>query len=447
MADSRLTRGAAARHLRAMATPAAAGLLCNTLFNMTDTFYAGWLGTDAQAALTFAFPLYFAQLSLSVGVLQATTARTAKALGGKKTVRARWLTGQSLSLAALASLLVWMTFLPGTDGMLSALGADGRIREWAGDYIRVIFIGAPAFMLAFAVNGALHAAGNTTAFRNSIAVATAVNVILDPALMFGWFGLPALGVAGVGWATVIAQGGCGLYMAWSLSKTVLMRQWRWKFLLPCRRLLWDLTATAMTPAGRMLCINLGFFIVIFFLGFFDGDTVAGYGIALRLEQLFLLPTIGLEAAMLSYAGQNLGGGRRARIAAAYFLCLKNGWKVMAVGALTMLLFGAFLVGLFNESEAVIAHGRQYLFAAAASGPFYVMINVAGAVFLAAGRRKTLLGITVLRLIVAPAALCYLLIERAEVGVWGVWLSVFLCAAAAALFMHRHFLQLASRGYG
>ncbi|MGU9951774.1 MAG: MATE family efflux transporter [Gammaproteobacteria bacterium WSBS_2016_MAG_OTU1] len=429
-----------------MAFPAAAGLFCNTLFNITDAFYAGWIATEAQAALTFAFPLYFVQLALCVGILQATTARTSEAVGGGFMVRARQISGQCLTLGLLTCGFIWVFLLPLSDNMLSLLGASGKAKVWAEEYIDVIFIGSPAFIGAFALNGVLHAVGNTTAFRNSIAVATLVNIILDPMLMFGWWGLPELGVSGIGWATVIAQTGCALYMLHALTKTSIARYWSWRFLIPRVHFFLQLAKHALTPTGRMLCINVGFFIIVGFLGYFKEEVVAGYGIALRLEQLFLLPTIGMEAAMIAYAGQNLGGGRLQRIVAAYFLCLRQGWVVMAVGALIMVFGGSWLVGLFNEDEAVKLHGQQYLWAAAACGPFYVMINMAGAVFLAAARHKILLIATVLRLIVVPLILCYILVVRLSVGVWGMWVSLFLCTALTAIFMHRRFLQLSKDNF-
>ena len=431
-----------------MALPAAVGLFCNTLFNITDTFYAGWIATEAQAALAFAFPLYFLQLSLCIGVLQAVTTKVAAAAGAKNMHLARRLTGQGAVLGALTVVLIWLAFLPSAGGMLSLLGAEGETRLFAAEYIGVIFAGAPAFVGAFALNGALHSVGNTTAFRNSIAAATAANIVLDPALMFGWFGLPALGIAGIGWATVIAQGGCTLYLLFALSRTSLARDFRRRFLLPDMRLLRELTAQALSPAGRMLCINAGFFIITGFLGYFGPAAVAGYGIALRMEQLFLLPIIGMESAMLAYAGQNFGARQPARVAAAYMLCLRRGFAIAAVGAAVMLFAGEFLAGLFNDEPEVVRHATIYLRLAAASGPLYVALNVAGAVFLAAERHKIILIINVLRLTAAPAALAYLLAFVLDAGVSGIWIALFVCNFAAAVYAHfRCLREIRMRGGG
>ena len=440
-ADWKLTRGRAFRHIRNIALPAAVGLFCNTLFNITDTFYAGLLSTEAQAALAFAFPLYFIQLSCCVGLLQAIAAKVADAIGGRSMTRARRLMGQGMLLAGSVCIGIWLLLLPFSGTLLELLGARGQVRDWAEDYTNAIFIGAPAFVFAFSLNGGLHAVGNTTAFRNGTIAATLGNVILDPMLMFGWFGLPKLGMAGIGLATVIAQLGMALYMLSVFAKTPVARKWRWELLKPSRRVFTSLARSSAAPTGRMLCINTGFFIITGFLGYFSASAVAGYGIALRLEQLFLLPTIGMEAAMIAYCGQNFGAKQPARALAAYRICFRNGMWIMGAGALVIMFFGELTVGLFNSDEEVIQEGRRYLWLAAVSGPLYVIFNIAGATFLAAGRHKIILLVNIARMTLAPAALSFILAIWLEKGVTGVWISVFICNAFAAIFMHQRCMQL------
>lgn len=417
-----------------MAAPAATGLFCNTLFNITDTFYAGWLATEAQAALAFAFPLYFILLSLSVAVLQAITAKVASATGAKNMSRARRLAGQGVLLGLTATVCIWL-MVPFAESMLSLLGAKDKAQAWALEYISIIFFAAPVFIGAFGINGALHSLGNTSAFRDSIAAATVANILLDPALMFGWFGLPALGMKGIAWATVISQGGCAAYMLLSLSGTSLARGFKLRHFRPDRVLFPQMLMHGISPAGRMLCINAGFFIITGFLGYFSAAAVAGYGIALRLEQLFLLPTLGMEAAMLAYAGQNFGGRRPARVLAAYFLCLKKGFIVVAAGAAVMLLGGQFLTATFNSDAEVVHNGAQYLILAAASGPMYVIINVAGSVFLALGRHKIVLYTNILRLAIAPALFATILAIHLQMGIPGIWVGMLICNIVAAAYAH------------
>ena len=422
-------------HIRRMAIPAGWGLFCNTIFNITDTFYAGWIGAGAQAALTVAFPLYFLQLSLCVGLMQAIAARAAREVGDGNRQVARHLAMQCVVLAGCLCLLVWFGILPFAPHMLSLLGAEGEVLDWGLEYVRAIFWGSPAFLGAFAFNGMLQAVGNTRAFRDSIAAAALFNVVLDPALMFGWFGLPALGMAGIGWATVFAQLGGALYMFYILSGSELVRGWRlsdWR--LRPRLLAW-LAGHLIAPTMRMLFINAGFFVIVAYLGIYGEESLAGYGIALRIEQLFLLPTIGMEAAMIAYCAQNFGAGRLRRVRAAYYLSLREGFRVVAAGALVMLSCGGLIMEWFTSDAAVLEAGGRYLYLAAASGPLYVLMNVAGALFLAGARHSIIFWVNILRLVVMPSILIYCLSLWWGLGVAGIWWSIFLCNVIAAAYMH------------
>ena len=436
-----LTTGAMHGHIRRLALPAAVGLFCQTLFNMTDTFYAGYISTAAQSALAFSFPMFFVQLSFCIGIGQALTAYCANALGARRRVRATYFIGQAAALAAVICLLIWILLLPTAPDILAALGAKDDTLRWAGQYSRIIYVGAPFFLAMFMFNSALQAAGNTTAFRNATLFSVFLNVLLDPIFMFGWLGFPPLGIAGVGLATVVSVACSALYLLFVLSKTVFFRYWRPVFLLPHRRQILPLVKQALAPTGRMLGIGAGFFIITGFLGQLDSDAIAAYGIALRVEQLFLLPTIGLEIALLAFAGQNLGAGKVGETKSAYYFCLRYGLICMGVSAVVLIGGGRVFIAAFNTDAAVIAHGRGYLLTAACVGPLYVVINSAGAVLMGALRVWDIAAISLLRLIALPLLFFWLLAHILAFGVSGVWLGIFLSNIGAAWWMHRRCLIL------
>ena len=98
-----------------------------------------------------------------------------------------------------------------TDSIVGLMGATGAVRQQATQYSLIIFAGAPLFLLSFLINGALQALGNTTAFRNSVIGAVLLNIVLDPILMFGWLGLPALGWRGSLGRRSFRRAGFGLF--------------------------------------------------------------------------------------------------------------------------------------------------------------------------------------------------------------------------------------------
>ena len=435
-AASDLTTGDIGAHLRQLAWPASIGFFFNTLYNITDTFYAGLLSTEAQESLGFSFPLFFLLLALCVGLGRAATAAVGNALGGGRGARARFFVGQTALLAAAATAMVWIFCLPATGPLLAALGAKGQTLADADAYSRIVYWGAPFFLGSFALNGFLQAGGDARAFRDSLIAANALNLVLDPALMFGWFGLPALGVAGIAIATVIAQALGFAYLALAYSKTALARRNRALFWRPRRSILADLTLQALAPAANMLAIGGGFFIIIGYLARFGGDVVAGYTVALRIEQMFLLPGIGINIALLATASQNLGAREIARARLARKIATRFCLSLAACGAGGMLLLGGFGVWIFNRDPAVIAAGYGYLVAASILGPFYGLLHTSDAVLQAAHRARSIAVVGVLRLVVAPLTLFWLFAEVAGWGVYGVWAGLVVANVAAALAQRR-----------
>ena len=319
----------------------------------------------------------------------------------------------------------------------------GNAANSALEYILVIFFAAPIFLLLFVFGGALQAAGDTRAYRNSVIGAAILNIALDPILMFGWFGLPKLGVAGVALATVISTALSAAYLFWVLTRTGLAHRWRHFFLRPQFAKLWQLLADAATPTARMFAIGAGFFITTGFLGVLDSAAVAAYGIALRVEQLFLLPLIGMEMAMLAFAGQNFGAQKPARVSEAVRLITRAGFAFTAIGALILIFGGGLLMAAFNNDGDVISYGIYYLYVAAAAGPLYFMMNIGGAVLLAGRRAKPIFIASIIRLLILPPLLFWFFALHLQMGVSGVWLGVWLAQIFPALWLRRQSFRLLS----
>ena len=443
-AADNLTGGGIRAHIRRLAAPAAVGFFCQTVFNLTDAFYAGWISTAAQSALAFAFPLFFIQLSCCVGIGQALAAFAANALGDGKRARAAAWCGQACAYCAAVAVCIWALLLPQADALVAAMGAKGEARAAAAAYSRVIYAAAPVFLINFLFYGALQAAGNTTAFRNSVVVAVALNFALDPLFMFGWGPLPPLGVAGIAAATVVSQLLAVFYLAGVVSKTHMARRWRWAFARPRPRLLRQLARQSVAPMGRMFCLGLGFFVITAALGRLDAAAVAAYGIALRVEQLFLLPIVGFEIALLAYAGQNLAVGNRRNTAAAYWLCVRYGLALLIASGLLLLFGGGWLVSWFSQEAEVTEHGRRYLIAAAFAAPCYLMLNMGGAVLMAARRVWLFVGVSVARMLVLPPLLFWLFAHVANMRVEGIWLGILLAAAIPVLWLRRPLARVFAR---
>lgn len=432
---SDLTRGPIARHLRRLAVPASVGFFFNVLFNVTDTLCAGFWSTDAQAALAFSFPLFFIVICCAVGLSQAASGLISRSLGAGKAMRARYYIGQLLVSVAFVGAFVAFAGNVIDRPLMSFIGAAGEQLELGLDYTVWIFSFSALFMLTMVLSGILSAHGNTHTFRNCLIAASLLNIFLDPALMFGWVGLPRLGMHGIAIATVIAQ---ALMVCWMLPVAFRQRSLRGikaVHLSPRRRAMRKIAGQATPPTLNMVAINFGFIVNTYYLALVDTTSVAAYGIALRIEQMVLLLTIGLNIGLLAVAGQNFGARKPARVREVHRLANRAGLVIVALGALFMLAAGRLMVWLFNREEAVIDYGYEYLVTASLIGPFYIVAHNATAMLQAVGRPAMIGPIGAARLIVMPLIFCWLFVIQLDYGTRGVWLSLFLANVIATVFLY------------
>jgi putative MATE family efflux protein len=416
-----------------IAIPASVGMLFNTAFNFIDTLCAGWLGTDSLAALSVSFALYFMLIAVGSGLSQGATALIANVLGANQSGEARRIFGQSLLFASVAGLLLSVIGLLAAPRIFILLGAEGNYLIETLHYMDVILIGGVFFILTMALNSALAAQGLTSIYRNFLITGCVANAALNPLLMWGLCGLPALGVAGIALATVLVQiGGC-FYLWQSLKNGKGFEVPRLRDFAPDFKILGQIAAQSVPAALNMMTIAFGVFVITWFVKQFGKEAIAAVGIATRIEQMALLPVIGLGTAVLSIVGQNHGAGFHARVREAWRLNILWGVGLMCLGSFLVLLFGKDLMGLFTKDPEVIQNGVNYLFAEVFTLPAYPILFVT--VFMMQGLKRPTYGLWMglYRQILAPIFVMYLLVFSFHWGLWGVWWGFSLVTWSAALF--------------
>lgn len=439
-----LTHGSLWQHLRRLAVPAGTGLFFNVLFNITDTFWAGQWSTDALAGLAFSFPLFFIVIACAVGLMQGCTGLLSRSHGRGKLREARYFFAQIMVLVVCFGVLLGCFGLVIMADLLKLLGSVGKQSQLAQEYLQWIYSFAPLMIGVFVLSGAFSAYGNTHTFRNALIASSLLNIVLDPMLMFGWFGLPKMGMNGIGLATVLAFWLQLSIMLPTLLRLPLMVGFHRRYLVPRWVGLKRCLAQSWPPAANMLGICGGFLINTYFIAQIDSLAVAAYGIALRIEQLVLLPSHGLSIALLSIAGQNFGAKFFDRLHGIYHATVKVGLLLAVIGAVLMVGGGRFLLGLFNEDMALIDYGYQYLLAATVLGPIYVYAHAANSLLQAVGFPKLIGVYGVLRLIVLPALLCPLFVWTFDMGTKGVWLSLVIANLLPTIALHLYARMLVGR---
>ncbi len=387
--------------LRKVTIPASVGSLFQTFYNLVDTWFAGRISAEAIGAIAKSFPIYFVIIAVGVGIGAATNASIGNLLGAKKTNQASLLVAQSVVFAIIISIIVTLFGLNASNFLLSVMGSDPQSIILTREYLDIIFYGTFIVMIQISLNGTLNAQGDTKSYRNVLIFSFFLNIILNPIFIWGYGFIPAFGIAGLAIATVISQLIGTIYLAYKVNSCKLRKYLYIQCFIPKLDLLRDLFSQAVPIMFSMLFIGVGIFNILYFIGQFGELATAGYGAALRVEQVFLLPVIGLNTAVLSIGGQNFGAKEYYRIKELYSKALLFGSSFMAVAGV-ILFFGAeFFVSQFTNNAEAIYHGAIYLKIAALIGPVYPVFFITTAVFQALKKPIYSLYLSILRLTALP----------------------------------------------
>jgi putative MATE family efflux protein len=432
--------------IRQVAIPASVGFFFHTMFNVVDTWWAGRIDTEAVAALALSLPVYFIITSLASGIATGATALMGAALGARDREQASLVAVQMLGFGvALSALMAWLglSFAP---PVFTWLGG-GEYLEKCLAYMNPIFACNAVSVFLYLFNSILQSRGDTKSFRNVLIVTALLNVALDPWFILGGFGLPAMGIAGVAWATILLQAGGCVYLAIKARQTGLLKTNRGRNLIPRPAVIAEIAHQGFPASLNFMTIALGFFVIFRFVGRFGPEATAAYGIATRIDQIILLPTIGLNVASLTITAQNYGAKRLDRILETFRTNLRYGAAVLLPLCVPLLIFARPLMSVFTDDPSVIAIGAGYLHVDAFTLFGYVVIFVSTSALQGMKRPMFAIWMGLGRQVVAPLALFTLFTTVMGFGILSLWLSVAAivwCAACVAFWYARRTIMTLER---
>ena len=387
--------------LRKVTIPASVGSLFQTFYNLVDTWFAGRISAEAIGAIAKSFPIYFTIIAVGVGLGAATNALIGNSIGEKKVRVASMYIAQSLIFALTVSIFVTLFGLNASNYLLGVMGSDVAGIALTREYLDIIFYGTFIVLIQISLNGTLNAQGDTRSYRNVLIFSFFLNIFLNPLFIWGYGFIPGFGIAGLAIATVISQLIGTIYLAYKVNDCKIREYLKFQCFIPKFEYLKPLTTQAVPVMFSMLFIGVGIFNILYFIGQFGDLATAGYGAALRVEQVFLLPVIGLNTAVLSIGGQNFGAKAYNRIRELYTKALLFGSSFMAIAGIIIFFGAEFFVSLFTENQEAVASGAIYLKVAALIGPIYPVFFITTAVFQAVKKPLYSLYLSILRLTAFP----------------------------------------------
>ncbi|WP_434084108.1 MATE family efflux transporter [Haloglomus halophilum] len=446
--EDTITEGGLARPLFGLAWPIVVTQLLQVTYNIADTLWLGRLSAEAVGALSIAFPLVFLVLSVGGGftvagstlVAQHTGASagddgTAEPGAGEDTDEASGpgeVAGQTLSFVTLLATGLGILGFLGVVPLLGLFPADAAtatdVIPLAEEYMRVFFLGTPFLFGFFLFSALMRGYGDTRTPMVVMALSVALNVALDPVLIFGWFGAPRLEVAGAAYATVISRGlatAIGLYILFRTTRgpDVAVRHLRLQY-----ERVREIVSIGTPAALEQSTTALAMVALTGMVAAFGPPVVAAYGLGNRLISLVYLPAMGLGRATNTMVGQNLGAGNPDRAERAVGIAAGAAALVMVGVGVVALLAARPVVSVFMTTgtataTATIDLATEYLRIRAVEFAFIGVFQVLLGAYRGAGNTRTALGFSLVALWLGRVPMVYGFAFLAGMGATGIWVGM------------------------
>ena len=419
-----LTTGSMLTHFKNLAIPAAFGMLFATLYNVVDVFYAGQLSTEAQAGLAIGYQAFFIMMSIGFGLGSGLSALVSNAKGEKNARATRGLAAQGLSFGLVATVTLMVVGFFGGPYLINLVSEPGGYRDAALNYFRFLILALPGFLLAYGGNGILQAHGDSRSMQRALMVAFVANIALNPLFMFGIPGVwDGMGLNGIAVATIVSQTGVMLYLMTRIFALDTMNNVKQSEFVPDWECYKAIIAQMAPASTAMLVMFVSGFVVQFALKEFGEHAIAAYGVALRIEQILLLPVLGMTGALLPIAGQNFGAQEYDRVRDAVFFCWKIGFAMSAIAMPILWFGGQYAMRPFTSDPEVIAVGASYLLVDGFLFPIYMMLFSINSLLQALKQPIYTLWISIYRQGFGVAFFIWVFIAVLGFDVWGVWLGI------------------------
>ncbi len=393
--------------VRKLAIPASVGTLFQTLYNIVDTFYSGLISPEALSALSKSFPIYFIIVATSIGVTVGGTSLIGNSIGEKNEKNASYYFTHIIIYGLLISVFITFIGLYFSEKVFDLMGSTQEITNLGLQYTNIMFYGSFLFFLVVSLNSLLHAEGDTKTYRNVLILSFLLNIILNPILIFGFLFIPAMGMMGIGLSTIIAQLIAFLIILFKVLQNPRVKKITIEFFNVKLIYLKNIFFQSM-PISIAIC---GYAVAATFIFTYVGQTselaVAGYGAATRIEQVVLLPILGINTAIISIIAQNFGANNFDRVKETYFVSIKYGLILMVFSGILVYLTADTIPRFFSSNEVVLEYGRRYLKIAAFILPAYPIFFLSNGFFMGLKKSNYAMVNNMMRNVLVPICVFYL----------------------------------------
>ena len=389
-----------------MSLPLIVSNLVQALYNIVDSIFVSRINEDALTAVTLCFPFQMLMISFGIGTAVGMGALLSRYLGAGLTDKVDKVAHNGILLGFLNYAIFFSVGLFLSETLIEAQINDPVVIEYGKTYLSIVCMLSIGFMMQITVERLLQATGKTIYILFTQGIGAVINIILDPILIFGWFGAPEMGIAGAAAATVFGQIFAfvlGLIFNIKKNHEVTLHI---KHLKPDFEIIKEIYRIAipsiiMQSIGSVMNIAMNKVLVSF-----TKTAVAVFGVYFKLQSFIFMPVFGLNNGVVPIAAYNYGARKRDRLEEVMKISVSYAIVIMLLGTITFWAIPDTLLGLFDASPYMLEIGRSCLRTISLCFPFAAYAIMRGAIFQALGKSVYSMNISIMRqlLVLIPASI-------------------------------------------
>ncbi len=406
--------------LISMALPMMVSMLVQAMYNIVDSMFVSYISEDALTAVSLAFPIQQLMIALGSGMGVGVNAVLSKALGEKDFEKANSAAKNGIFLSIASFIVFFFVGLFVVDPFYMSQTKDAEILQAGHDYLSVVCCASFGMYMQFIFERLLQSTGRTVYSMITQALGAIINIILDPIMIFGLFGMPAMGVKGAAIATVIGQIiaaalGCILNVKKNHDIHISFKGFRPNLRIIKTIYMIGVPSIIMQAVGSVMnyCMNQ-------ILISFTSTATAVFGAYYKLQSFIFMPVFGLNNGMIPIIAYNYGAGKRERVIRTIKSSVILAVCIMLTGLAVMQIFPAQLLGIFNASENMLSIGVVALRLISLSFVFAGYCIIMGSVFQALGNGVYSMVVSIVRQLLVLLPVAYLFSLTGNINL--VWMS-------------------------
>lgn len=428
--------------LISMSLPMIISMLVQALYNIVDSIFVAQLNEQALTAVSLAFPVQNLMIAVAAGTGVGINALLSKSLGEKKHEQANAIARNGIFLALLSCMVFAILGLIGSRLFFQVQTTDELIVEYGAQYMSVVTIASLGVFMQITFERLLQSTGKTIFNMVTQGTGAIINIILDPILIFGWFGFPKMGVTGAAVATVIGQwiaALLGIVFNHKFNREINASMKGFK---PCKKTIGAVYKIGV-PSIIMQSINsVTTFAMNNILLMFNSTAATVFGVYFKLQSFVFMPVFGLTNGMIPIVAYNYGARNKKRIKDTLKLSIGIAVGIMLVGVIIFQTAPTTLLRMFDASELMIEIGVPALRIISLSFIFAGYSIICSAVFQALGNGVYSLIISVARQIVVIIPVAFIFAKLFGLGMvwWSYPIAEIVSVVVCTIFLKRIFKE-------